>query len=122
LVRFGFFDKNRFDSVFFCLAQFFQFGFGSVWFFRFQAYKTKTEPVGFFKILISLIGFFYGSVFFYFFSDFLDLIGFLLATTFLSFHLTNLKTHVYVSYLLGYFNLVFPNKKNKHIKDKFISV
>jgi hypothetical protein len=40
------------------LARFFQFG--SVRFFRFQAYKTKTEPIGFFKILI---GFFYGSVF-----------------------------------------------------------
>jgi hypothetical protein len=61
----------------------------------------------------------------YFFSGFLSLINFLiflLTPTLLSFHLTNLKTHVYVSYLLGYFNLVFPNKKNKHIKDKFISV
>jgi hypothetical protein len=40
--------SNRFGSVF------------PVRFFRFQAYKTKTEPIGFFKILI---GFFYGSVF-----------------------------------------------------------
>jgi hypothetical protein len=35
-------------------------------FFRFQTYKLKpnrTEPVGFFKILIGLIGFFHGSVF-----------------------------------------------------------
>jgi hypothetical protein len=35
------------------LARFF-----SVRFFQFHAYKTKTEPVYFFKILISLIGFF----------------------------------------------------------------
>jgi hypothetical protein len=41
---------------------------GSVWFFRFQAYKTETEPVG--KILI---GFFFTVRFF---SDFLGLIGF----------------------------------------------
>jgi hypothetical protein len=47
------------------LARFFSvwlgfFGFGSVWFFQFQAYKTKTDPnrLVFFKILISLIGFF----------------------------------------------------------------
>jgi hypothetical protein len=33
------------------------FGLGSVWFFQFQAYKTETEPVDFFKILIGLIGF-----------------------------------------------------------------
>jgi hypothetical protein len=33
----------------------------SVWFFQFQAYKT--EPVGFFKILIGLIDFFHSSVF-----------------------------------------------------------
>jgi hypothetical protein len=36
------------------LARFFRFvsvfsGLGSVWFFRFQAYKTETEPVGFSK-------------------------------------------------------------------------
>jgi hypothetical protein len=42
---------------------FFLFEFGSVWFFLFQAYKTETEPVGFFKILIGLIGFFHSSVF-----------------------------------------------------------
>jgi hypothetical protein len=45
----------------------------SVWFFQFQAYKTKTEPVGFFKILI---GFFHGSIFSIIFSGFLGLIGF----------------------------------------------
>jgi hypothetical protein len=44
------------------------FGLGTVWFFRFQAYKTETEPVG--KILI---GFFFTVRFF---SDFLGLIGF----------------------------------------------
>jgi hypothetical protein len=67
LVWLGFF---RFDSVFFpgffCLS--------SVRFFRFQAYKT--EPVGFFKFLISLIGFFTVR-FFRFFFNFLNLINFL---------------------------------------------
>jgi hypothetical protein len=66
--------SNQFGSVFssfFCL--------GSVWFFRFQVYKTETEPVGFFKILIGLIGFFHGSVFsVIFFSGFLGLIDFLI--------------------------------------------
>jgi uncharacterized protein YdiU (UPF0061 family) len=51
--------SNRFGSVLFGVTRFF-----SVWvrfgFFQFQAYKTETKPVGFFKILI---GFFYGSVF-----------------------------------------------------------
>jgi len=72
-------DRFRFDSVilgkkpvqtgltrfFPGLARFFSvwlgfFGFSSVWFFQFQAYKTKTDPkrLFFFKILISLIGFF----------------------------------------------------------------
>jgi hypothetical protein len=56
--------SNRFVSVFSVLARFFWFflvfwfGFSSVRFFRFQTYKTKTEPVGFFKILIGLIEFF----------------------------------------------------------------
>jgi hypothetical protein len=60
--------SNRFGSVFFCFFRF--------WFvFWFQAYKTK--PVGFFKILIYLIGFFSRFGFFSFFSGFLDLIGFL---------------------------------------------
>ena len=69
-VRFGFFEKNRFKSVwlefgsvFSCLARFF----------RFQAYKTETKPVGFFK---TLIGFFSRFDFFsYFFSGFLNLIS-----------------------------------------------
>ena len=66
--------SNRFGLVF---SHFFLFGFGSVRFFRFQAYKTEMEPVGFFKILIGLIGFFSLLSFFsYFFSNFLDLIGF----------------------------------------------
>ena len=61
-------SSNRFGSVFPVLAWFFRFGsvfpvwlgflsvlvwFGSVRFFRFFAYKTETEPVSFFKILIS---------------------------------------------------------------------
>jgi hypothetical protein len=46
-------------------------------FFRFQAYKTETELVGFFKILIDLIGFFSRFFFFnYFFSSFFSLIAF----------------------------------------------
>jgi len=49
-----------FGSVFSGLARVF-FGFGSVRFFRFFVYKT--EPAGFFKKLIGLIGFFFGSVF-----------------------------------------------------------
>jgi len=51
--------------------------FGSVRFFRFQAYQIETEPVGFLKILIGLIGFFSRFGFFgYFFSGFLGLINF----------------------------------------------
>jgi len=69
----------RFDSfwlVFFRFGSvFFRFGFCSV--FSFKAYKTETEPVGFFKILIGSIGFFSRFGFFgYFFSGFLGLIGF----------------------------------------------
>jgi len=49
-------NQNRFSG----LARCFRFGsvfsdLGSVRFFQFQAYKTKTEPVGFFKILIILL-------------------------------------------------------------------
>jgi hypothetical protein len=57
---------SKFFPVFFCL--------GSVRFFRFQTYKTKTEPVGFFKILISLISFFFTVRFFQLL--FFGLIGF----------------------------------------------
>ena len=70
----GFFD---FGSVFSGLTRFFSglaqfffpvfFGLGSVRFFRFQAYKTETKPVSFFKILI---GFFHSSVFPVFFLQF----------------------------------------------------
>jgi hypothetical protein len=71
------------------LARFFRFG--SVWlgflsgFFRFGSVfpvpglknRNRTEPVGFFKILIGLFGFFSRFGFFgYFFSGFLGLIGF----------------------------------------------
>jgi len=66
----GFFGLARFWLGFFVLARFFRFGsvffpvsFGSVRFFRFFVYKTETEPAGFFKKLIGLIGFFFGSVF-----------------------------------------------------------
>jgi hypothetical protein len=52
-------------SVWLGFSGFFRFfvGFGSVRFFRFFGYKTETEPAGFFKNLIGLIGFFFGSVF-----------------------------------------------------------
>ena len=54
---------------------FFLFRFGLI--FQFQAYKTKTESAGFFKILIGLICFFSRFSFFgYFFSSFLGLIIF----------------------------------------------
>jgi len=76
-IGFFFKNQNRFKSIgfgsvileqkpvqtgFSGLARFFS-GLGLVRFFRFQTYKTKTEPVGFVKILIGLIDFFYGSVF-----------------------------------------------------------
>jgi hypothetical protein len=94
-VRFGFLraktGSNRFGSVFlvlarfsrfwlgfFGLARFFRFcsvffpvfcrfRFGSVRFFWFFVYKTETEPAGFFKKLIGLIGFFFRFGFFGFF-------------------------------------------------------
>jgi hypothetical protein len=46
--------SNWFDLVFSVWLGFFSifFGFGSVWFFQFQAYKTKIKPVSYFKILI----------------------------------------------------------------------
>ena len=53
-------------------SSFFRFGFGSVQFFRFQAYKT--ELVGFLKILISFFMVFF---FNYFFLSFLDFLIFL---------------------------------------------
>ena len=81
-------NRNRFKpdgfGLFFLVwlgfgSVFFRFRFGSVRFFQFQAYKTKTEPVGFFKILIGLIGFYSRFDFFgYFFSSFLGLFGFLI--------------------------------------------
>ena len=46
----------------------------------FRSYKTDTEPVGFFKILIDLIGFFSQFSFFSYF--FLGFLVFLLTTTF----------------------------------------
>jgi hypothetical protein len=74
-----FFKKKPVWLSFFSFALFFPVllgffsicsGLGSVWFFRFQAYKT--EPVSFFKILIGLIDFFSQFGFFYcFFSGFL---------------------------------------------------
>jgi len=99
-VRFGFLGKKPvqiglawffrfwlgflgFGSVFVGLARFFSgfffvsVRFGTVRFFWFFAYKTETEPAGFFKILIGLIDFFFQFSFFsFFFSDFLNLINF----------------------------------------------
>jgi hypothetical protein len=52
---------SRFWLGFSGLARFvfwFFVGFGSIRFFRFFAYKTETEPAGFFKNVIGLIGFF----------------------------------------------------------------
>jgi len=66
----------RFGSVFFRFF-FVSVRFGTVRFFWFFAYKTETEPAGFFKILIGLIDFFFQFSFFsFFFSDFLNLINF----------------------------------------------
>jgi hypothetical protein len=53
-------SSNQFGLVFLVWLGFFRFGSGFFWFFRFHAYKTETEPVGFLKILI---GFFWGLVF-----------------------------------------------------------
>ena len=106
LVRFGSVFKiktgsNRFGSV---LVRFFQFdlvfsrffGLGSVRFFQFQTYKTETEPVGFFKILIGFftVGFF--RLFFFRFSQF---------TRFFDFFLT----------LLMYEHISLPNKRKKNL-------
>jgi len=81
----------RFGSVFSGLARFFWFGsvsarffssfflvrFGSVFSVPGLKNRNRTEPVGFFKILAGLIGFFLRFGFFgYFFSGFLGLIGF----------------------------------------------
>jgi hypothetical protein len=93
--------SNRFGSV---LVRFFQFdlvfsrffGLGSVRFFQFQTYKTETEPVGFFKILIGFftVGFF--RLFFFRFSQF---------TRFFDFFLT----------LLMYEHISLPNKRKKNL-------
>ena len=80
-VQFGFLGQKPVQTGLTRFSEFwlgFFSGFGSVWFgfFSFLLIKPKpnrTEPAGFFKILI---GFFYGSVFRLFFSDFLGLIGF----------------------------------------------
>ena len=70
-----FLEKNRFKSVWLEFDSVFS---GLARFFRFQAYKTETKPVGFFKTLIGLIDFFSRFDFFsYFFSGFLSLISFL---------------------------------------------
>jgi len=63
LARFwpGFFGLARFFSGFFSVR------FGSVFPVPGLKNRNRTEPVGFFKILIGLIGFFYGSVFSVFF-------------------------------------------------------
>jgi hypothetical protein len=68
----------------------------SVWFFWFQV--CKTEPVGFLKILISLIIFFHGSVFSAIFFSFLGLIDFSVFFTHLYYKVTceGKCTHIYV--------------------------
>jgi hypothetical protein len=48
---------------FFGLARFFSVRFGSVFPVPGLINRNRTEPVGFFKILIGLFGFFHGSVF-----------------------------------------------------------
>jgi hypothetical protein len=77
LTRFFWFDSVF--SVWLGLARFFSgFVFGSVFPVPGLKNQNRTEPVGFFKILIGLIGFFLQFGFFgYFFSGFLGLIGFL---------------------------------------------
>jgi hypothetical protein len=68
-IRFGFLGQKSIQTG---LARFFSgfFGLGSVRFFQFQAYKIKTELVGFFKILIDLIRYFSWFGFFFWFSQF----------------------------------------------------
>ena len=67
------------------LARFFRFGFGSVRFFLFQAYKTKTKLVGFLKILIN---FFLQFNILSFFSRFNQFFSFFLTS---NFHIISLK-------------------------------
>jgi len=57
------------------------FGLDSVPFFWFQAYKSETETVGFLKIQIGLISFFYSLIFsgyFFYFLNLIDILVFLL--------------------------------------------
>jgi len=61
------------------LARFFS-GLGSVQFFRFQAYKTETEPAGFFKILIGFFSRFGFFGYFFLFSRFNWFFDFVLLT------------------------------------------
>ena len=78
---------------------------GSVRFFRFQAYKTKTEPVGFLKILIS---FFYGSVFsiiFFWFSQFNQFFNFFLTPNFI---LSQMMNHSSATTHFYYLCCIFP--------------
>jgi hypothetical protein len=84
--RFGsvFKRKNRFKPVWLCFSVwlgffpvFFSVRFGSVFPVPGLKNQNRTEPVGFFKNLIGLIGFFLRFDFFgYCFSGFLGLIGF----------------------------------------------
>jgi hypothetical protein len=85
--------SNRFFPVlapfFLGLAPFFsglaRFGFGSVFLIFCLKNRNRIDPAGFFKILIGLIGFFYGSVFsviFFWFSQFNQFFGFFLTPNF----------------------------------------
>jgi hypothetical protein len=69
LTRFGL-VLARFFSVFFSVWVWFDSG--SVRFFLFQAYKTGTEPVGFFKILIGFFSQFGFFGYFFWFNQFFD--------------------------------------------------
>jgi hypothetical protein len=96
--------------------------FGSVWFFRTKTSSNRFGSVfsvwlGYFKILIGLIGFFSQFDFFsYFFSSFLDLIGFLvflLTPIHNSFSSSTPSFSFFLHSLLSIEFCVWPWKKNQ---------
>jgi len=94
--------SNRFGSIFPVWLGF--FNLGSVWFFRFQAYKTETELVGFFKILIGFFSRFGFFSYFFLFTQFNQFFIFLL--------IPNLDprftiTHIHNIYIFSRFNYLF---------------
>jgi hypothetical protein len=81
------------------------FSLGSVWFFWFQAYKTETEPVGFFKILI---GFFSRFGFFGYFFYLLGLINFSVFLLIPNLDPRFTITHIHnIQYIFSRFNYLF---------------